>query len=113
LLHAPSDTLFLTSDNPVAVHDPGLRIRAGALEYSRDASFTFPVSRLYALQGVLRPGGDGQENLRAYDVRSINKMIIERSYRYVYAPFRCDYISRIQEKSYAQHPERFPTIKQN
>jgi len=111
LLQASPDALFLTSDRPVYVYDPGMRPPTdGKLVYSEDASFSFPLTREYALQGTFPSRPDIQLRLTPYKVRQFNRMTIAHSYQYLYAPMQSAAIQDLMEKIYRLRPPVLPDL---
>jgi hypothetical protein len=93
-LIAREDDGFLTSDNPVAVHDPIQRSGNAGFTSSREAFFLFPLSKHVCLRGAHTSGPSSSE-LDAASVRAVNKAIIERVDSQLYAPFRSEAVQRL------------------
>lgn len=88
LLHA-NDAFFLTSDCPVAVHDPATMplLPQGFQSFE----MRFPLSREYCLAGTYSPGPTRIE-LEGDQVEKLNRFLIRQADRFVYAPFDASYI---------------------
>jgi hypothetical protein len=114
LLQAPQGELFLTSDCPMYVYDPGmLPPKDGKLLYSNEASFCFPINRSYALQGTFPAGKDVHQQLTPYEVRQFNRMTIARSYDHLYAPMRSEGLQLLMERVYKLRPPVLPNLPQS
>lgn len=88
LLHA-NDAFFVTSDCPVAVHDPETMplLPRGFQSFE----MRFPLSREYCLAGTYS-SGPAQLQLDSTQVKKLNRFLIRRADRFVYAPFDAEYI---------------------
>jgi len=85
LLTSDGAEMFLTSDNPVALHDPAVRPPYGVgFASSRYAEFTFPINRHVCLLARWQ-GEEGRFGLSDAHVRTVNKRTIVRASRYVFA----------------------------
>jgi hypothetical protein len=88
LLHA-NDAFFVTSDCPVAVHDPAtipfLPKGFQSLE------MRFSLSREYCLAGTYSPG-PAILQLTCNQVENLNRFLVRQADRFVYAPFDAEYI---------------------
>ena len=117
LLSAPDDEMFLTSDNPVAFSDPKIARAKKKVQYSAEAFFTFPINRKQCLQGFNRQGflgrrlEDGKQPLRPAAVRMINRMVIEQSYRFLYAPMNSPEIQGVMERIYKERKPILPDLQ--
>lgn len=98
LLHA-NGAFFVTSDCPVAVHDPAtiLLLPSGFQSFE----MRFPLSREYCLAGTYSPGPARLE-LEADQVEQLNRFLIRQADRFVYAPFNADYIQPELQDSLAK-----------
>jgi hypothetical protein len=94
LISREDDDGFLTSDNPVAVHDPTQRSGVAGFASSPGAYFLFPLSRRVCLLGTHFSGPQSSE-LNASNVRSVNKALIERVDSQLYAPFKSEAVQKI------------------
>jgi len=98
LMHA-NDAFFVTSDCPVAVHDPATM--ALLPQGFQSLEMRFPLSREYCLAGTYSPGPARLE-LDADQVRNLNGFLVRQADRFVYAPFNADYIQAELQKSSAK-----------
>jgi hypothetical protein len=104
LLHA-NDAFFLTSDCPVAVHDP--EKRPPLHPRARYLDMRFPISRDYCLAGSFTPGPSRLE-IQREEVEKMNRMLIGQADRFVYAPFDADYIQPALKDSLAKKAAQKP-----
>jgi hypothetical protein len=90
IIHA-NDALFVTSDCPVAVHDPSKAslLPRGFLSFE----MCFPLSRKYCLAGTYS-SGPSKLQLASDQVEKLNRFLIRQADRFVYAPFDAEYIQR-------------------
>jgi hypothetical protein len=88
LLHA-NDAFFVTSDCPVAVHDPATMplLPQGFQSFE----MRFPLSREYCLAGTYS-SGPAQLQLASNEVEKLNRFLVRQADRFVYAPFDAEYI---------------------
>ena len=98
LMHA-NDGFFVTSDCPVAVHDPATMPLLP--QGFQSLEMRFPLSREYCLAGTYSPGPTRLE-LDADQVRNLNGFLVRQADRFVYAPFNADYIQAELQKSSAK-----------
>ena len=110
ILLRSADEMFLTSDNPVNLNDPGLQEENDHFVHSADANFTFPVNRNTLLQGVLTTGSDRIVSIRSYDVRQLNQRTIVRSYQHLYAPLKSERIRLLMERIFRERRPMIPTL---
>ncbi len=111
LLQSPRHELFLTSDKPVVLVDPNKSLsKDGGVCYSKDAFFTFPISRSYCLQGISSHVKDGTQLLRPSEVHKINKTLITAAYRFVFSPTKETFVQKIFEKVNAQKGSLLPSF---
>lgn len=98
LLHA-NGGFFVTSDCPVAVHDPATMpiLPPGFQSFE----MRFPLSREYCLAGTYSPGPSRLE-LEADQVEKLNRSLIRQADRFVYAPFDAGYIQFELQSSLAE-----------
>ncbi len=98
LIHA-NDAFFVTSDCPVAVHDPATMplLPQGFQSFE----MRFPLSREYCLAGTYSPGPARLE-LDADQVRNLNRFLVRQADRFVYAPFNAEYIQLELQDSLAK-----------
>jgi hypothetical protein len=91
LLLRANDAFFVTSDCPVAVHDPSTTpsLPVGGLSLE----MRFPLSREYCLAGTYSPAPT-ELQLASNQVEKFNRFLIRQADRFVYAPFDADYIQR-------------------
>ena len=91
LLVRANDAFFVTSDCPVAVHDPSTAplLSPGFLSFE----MRFPLSREYCLAGTYS-SGPTELQLASDQVEKFNRFLIRQAYRFVYASFDADYIQR-------------------
>jgi Protein of unknown function (DUF4238) len=88
LLHA-NDAFFVTSDCPVAVHDPAtIPLLPQGLQ---SFEMRFPLSREYCLAGTYS-SGPAQLQLASNEVEKLNRFLVRQADRFVYAPFDAEYI---------------------
>jgi Protein of unknown function (DUF4238) len=92
------DPGFLSTDNPVALYDPG-KPRWGGISFasSPSAHFAFPISRELCLIGQHRPAPI-IEKLNPSKVREVNKGNISRCDMQVYAPFKSEKVQAILDE---------------
>ncbi len=98
LLHA-NDAFFVTSDCPVAVHDPATTPLLP--QGSHSFEMRFPLSREYCLVGTYSPGPTRLE-LEADQVKRLNRFLVRQADRFVYAPFDTEYIQLELQESLAK-----------
>ena len=98
LMHA-NDGFFVTSDCPVAVHDPATMPLLP--QGFQSLEMRFPLSREYCLAGTYSRGPTRLE-LDADQVRNLNGFLVRQADRFVYAPFNADYIQAELQKSSAK-----------
>ena len=98
LLHA-NNGFFVTSDCPVAVHDPATIpvLPPGFQSFE----MRFPLSREYCLAGTYSPGPAKLE-IEADQVEQLNRFLIRQADRFVYAPFDAGYIQPALQRSLAE-----------
>ncbi len=98
LLLRANNGLFLTSDCPVAVHNPATRpiLPPGFQSYE----MVFPISRKYCLAGTYSVGPANLE-IEADQVENLNRFLIRQADRFVYAPFDAHYIQPELQNSLA------------
>jgi hypothetical protein len=98
LLHA-NDAFFVTSDCPVAAHNPATRpvLPPGFQSFE----MRFPLSREYCLAGTYSPGPARLE-IEADQVEVLNRFLIRQADRFVYAPFDAKYIQPELQSSLAE-----------
>lgn len=91
LLLRANDAFFVTSDCPVAVHDPATVpfMPRGFQSFE----MRFPLSREYCLAGTYSPG-PAQLQLAGNQVEKLNRFLVRQADRFVYAPFDAEYIQR-------------------
>lgn len=86
---------FLTSDNPVSLFDPAaMPLRGQGFASSREAHFTFPISRNVCL-AARHIGPEGVLNLRPSNVRAVNRANITKADSQLYAPYHSAGIQEI------------------
>jgi hypothetical protein len=88
LIHA-NDAYFVTSDCPVAVHDPATTPLLS--QGFQPLEMRFPLSREYCLAGTYSLGPTRLE-LKSDEVEKLNRALIRQADRFVYAPFNAEYI---------------------
>jgi hypothetical protein len=100
LLHA-NDAFFVTSDCPVAVHDPATMplLPKGFQSFE----MRFPLSREYCLAGTFSPGPT-QLELASSEVEKLNRFLVRQADRFVYAPFDAEYIQQELAESQTTKP---------
>jgi hypothetical protein len=98
LMHA-NDAFFVTSDCPVAVHDPATRplLPQGFQSFE----MRFPLSREFCLVGTYSPGPRRLE-LERDQVEILNRFLVRQADRFVYAPFNAGYIQLELQDSLAK-----------
>ncbi|HUZ97186.1 MAG TPA: DUF4238 domain-containing protein [Edaphobacter sp.] len=98
LLHA-NDAFFVTSDCPVAVHDPATMplLPRGF----RSFEMRFPLSREYCLAGTYS-SGPAEVQLPSNQVEKLNRFLVRQAARFVYAPFDAEYIQRELQDAHAK-----------
>jgi hypothetical protein len=94
LIAHEDDDGFLTSDNPVAVHDLIQRFGNAGFTSSREAFFLSPLSKHVCLRGAHTLSPKSSE-LDAARVRAVNKAVIERVDSQLYAPFKSEAVQRL------------------
>jgi|GEM_PF-7113480 hypothetical protein len=98
LMHA-NDGAFVTSDCPVAVHDPATMPLLP--QGFQSLEMRFPLSRDYCLAGTYSPGPTRLE-LESDQVEKLNRFLIRQADRFVYAPFNAGYIQLELQDSLAK-----------
>jgi hypothetical protein len=98
LLHA-NDAFFVTSDCPVAAHNPATMpvLPPGFQSFE----MRFPLSREYCLAGTYSPGPARLE-IEVDQVENLNRFLIRQADRFVYAPFDAGYIQPALQSSLAE-----------
>jgi hypothetical protein len=98
LMHA-NDAFFVTSDCPVAAHDPATMpfLPQGFQSFE----MRFPLSREYCLAGTYSPGPTRLE-LESEQVETLNRFLVRQADRFVYAPFNAGYLQLELQDSLAQ-----------
>ena len=98
LMHA-NDAFFVTSDCPVAVHDPATMPLLP--QGFQSLEMRFPLSREYCLAGTYSPGPTRLE-LESDQVETLNRFLVRQADRFVYAPFNAGYIQLELQDSLAK-----------
>lgn len=88
------DSGFVTTDNPVALFDPNSASRGIGFTSSPTAHFAFPLGQNVCLVGS-HSRAPLTRLLSASKVREINKNVMTRFDKQVYAPFRSDKVQDI------------------
>jgi hypothetical protein len=99
LLLRANDAFFVTSDCPVAVHDPATvpSLPRGFQSFE----MRFPLSREYCLAGTYSPG-PAKLQLAGNQVEKLNRFLVRQADRFVYAPFDAVYIQRELREAQAE-----------
>jgi hypothetical protein len=100
LIESDWDEGFVTSDNPVCLFNPGSLGSPSPWKLSKETHFFFPINRHVCLMGHTSREGS-KFRTSGFGVRMINKLIISKAFRFVYATVKSSALETLINNSVA------------